>query len=185
MQWLEAGKSSRGLSAVRFTGADSGSRRPRRSFVALWMVAAALLASASAAQEATKSEPEDAPTSATPTVRTASGIVRGVTEGDVSSFKGIPYAAAPVGANRWRPPQPLSPWPGERDASKFGADCAQSGFGPGAAAIRESSSEDCLFLNVCEARRGRAGGKTAGHGVDPRWCFCVRQRFRPVGGPVH
>lgn len=81
-------------------------------------------------------------------VKISSGEVQGVIEGEVLVFKGIPYAAAPVGEFRWRPPQPVSPWKGVYEADTFGSDCAQAGWGAAPGTISEGSSEDCLYLNL-------------------------------------
>jgi para-nitrobenzyl esterase len=84
-------------------------------------------------------------------VRVDGGDLQGVLDDGVVSFKGIPFAAPPVGELRWRPPQPAAKWSGVRQAAEFGADCMQGRFGPppaaGAPAPRVPS-EDCLFLNV-------------------------------------
>ena len=80
-------------------------------------------------------------------VHTSEGIVRGVERDGMRRFLGIPYAAPPVGAFRWRPPQPHPGWTSPLDAVAFGHVCAQSSAGrPGFA--YDSDKEDCLFLNV-------------------------------------
>lgn len=84
------------------------------------------------------------PSSIRSEVKTASGVVRGIVEGDVASFRGIPYAAPPIGEFRWRPPQPITTWKEVRDATRFCADCPQRVW-PGS---NVSTSEDCLYLNI-------------------------------------
>ncbi|ARS52320.1 carboxylesterase/lipase family protein [Kushneria konosiri] len=76
------------------------------------------------------------------------GTLRGSSTSGVTAFKGIPYAAAPTGENRWRPPQPVPPWQGMRDATAFGPDCMQRPDPSDAAPLGVTPSEDCLYLNV-------------------------------------
>jgi len=80
-----------------------------------------------------------------------SGKIRGVYEDGLYIFKGIPYAAPPLGELRWMPPQPVIPWTGIRSAEEFGAICPQDTSPtpiPGRKPSEEPQSEDCLFLNV-------------------------------------
>lgn len=82
-------------------------------------------------------------------VRVSSGALAGnpADASGILSFKGIPYAAPPVGALRWQAPQPVPAWRGVRDATRFGARCwASAPFGGPIAT--DHVSEDCLFLNV-------------------------------------
>ena len=82
------------------------------------------------------------------TIRIESGLIRGEPADNSATtvFRGIPYAAPPIGQNRWRPPQPPASWSGVRPATAFGPRCVQGGFAPGADQVL--SSEDCLYLNV-------------------------------------
>ena len=88
------------------------------------------------------------PATAGTTVKVDSGIVRGAIESGVQSWKGIPFAAPPTGALRWRAPQPVLKWSGVRDASAYGHDCMQLPFPSDAAPLGTPPAEDCLYLNV-------------------------------------
>src|SRR5215471_14125640 len=79
-------------------------------------------------------------------VHIRSGLVRGVIEGNLRAFRGLPYAAPPVGELRWRSPEPPVGWAGIRDASSFGPLCPQI-----TAAGNLTGNEDCLTLNIYTA----------------------------------
>jgi para-nitrobenzyl esterase len=66
----------------------------------------------------------------------------------IRSFKGIPFAAPPVGELRWRAPQPVKPWEGERSADQFGPRCVQTARLGNIDPLNPRMSEDCLYLNV-------------------------------------
>ena len=115
-----------------------------------------------------------------PVIQTASGPVRGEVQDGVAIFRGLPYAAPPVGPRRWRPPAPAANWTDVREASKFGAACPQPPSRPGSiyAAQHRAVSEDCLYLNVWTPAESReapvfvwihGGSLTTGAGSEPMY----------------
>ena len=113
-------------------------------------------------------------------VKTAAGVLVGTAtdDGRVRVFKGVPYAAPPVGALRWKAPQPVTPWTGVRKADAFGAQCMQPKVFDDIVFDRPAS-EDCLYLNLWTPAKDAAaklpvmvwihgGGYQAGASHEPR-----------------
>ena len=111
-------------------------------------------------------------------VRIDAGTISGTTgaSGEIRAFKGIPFAAPPIGAARWKAPQPVPHWDGVRKAEEFGPRCMQGGRGN----QQPAPSEDCLYLNVWTGAKSAAerrpvmiftygGSLTGGSGSEPRY----------------
>jgi para-nitrobenzyl esterase len=95
-----------------------------------------------------------------PVVRLRDGVVRGKAGSGGYAFLGIPYAAPPFGANRMRPPQPVRPWEGERDATAFGPTVPKGDYPPQYTKLFPEEvipGEDCLNLNVWTPGPGASG----------------------------
>ncbi|WP_229451962.1 carboxylesterase/lipase family protein [Massilia niastensis] len=92
-----------------------------------------------------------------PVIRIDTGKIEGAISHGIASWKGIPFAAPPVGALRWRAPQPAAAWSGVRQAGSYAADCMQLPFASDAAPLGTAPAEDCLYLNVWKP--ARASGK--------------------------
>lgn len=85
---------------------------------------------------------------ADPEVSVTGGRIAGVAQQGVEAFKGIPFAAPPLGELRWQPPQPVKSWSGVRSARDYGKDCMQEPFPGDAGPLGVGFSEDCLTVNV-------------------------------------
>lgn len=83
-------------------------------------------------------------------IRVDGGLISGTVDDGVRIFKGIPYAAPPVGDLRWKEPQPVEDWDGVRACTEYSSDCPHPSYPPGSLYARDPhpQSEDCLYLNV-------------------------------------
>ena len=88
-------------------------------------------------------------------IRVDGGAIAGTTVDGIRSFKGIPFAAPPVGELRWKPPQPVIAWEGIRQTDSFGPVCPQSPYPSGSVYYSppQKQSEDCLYLNLWTAAK--------------------------------
>jgi len=113
-------------------------------------------------------------------VKTASGVVEGTIENGVRTFKGIPYAAPPVGELRWREPQPAKSWKGTLKTDAFGPRCMQRPIFSDMVFRSKGMNEDCLYLNVWTTAKSAkdklpvlvyfyGGGFVSGDGSEPRY----------------
>jgi len=114
------------------------------------------------------------------TVTIDSGALTGSSSGNIDSYKGIPYAAPPVGALRWEPPAKPASWNGARDATEFGAICPQpprpdlGGFIGG----NLKQDEDCLSLNVWAPHDAK-------HAPVMVWIHGGAHRFGSSASPIY
>ena len=121
----------------------------KRALVVVCVVAAVVAGGASA-----KAKPKKQKVDPT-VVATDTGSVRGAIGDGLRAFRGIPYAAPPVGPLRWKPPQAHARWKGVLQTTQFGSSCPQS-LGPFGV---PSTNEDCLFLNVYTPTNATPGSK--------------------------
>lgn len=115
-----------------------------------------------------------------PQAQTGNGILEGINESGIKVFKGVPFAAPPVGNLRWAAPQPVQKWDGIRKADEFGPNPMQENVFGDMMFGTKKMSEDCLYLNIWTPAKTmdeklpvfiyfNGGGLMAGSGSEPRY----------------